>query len=118
MAIIPALDINLQGELVAGLEGLLQQRERFDYILIETSGANYFRQACTARGLPQILVLNKPLTSTVSSLCASVGLANPGPVATALWTDAELEAGVSLDGIITVVVGRLGSACSPAYCRR
>lgn len=30
------------------------------------------------------------------------GLANPGPVATALWTDAELEAGVTLDGIVTV----------------
>ena len=48
------------------------------------------------------------MTSTEFSLCAIVGLANPGPVATALWTDAELEAGVSLDGIITVVVGRLG----------
>lgn len=31
------------------------------------------------------------------------GLANPGPVAAALWTDPELEAGVTLDGIVTVV---------------
>jgi hypothetical protein len=30
------------------------------------------------------------------------GLANPGPVATALWTDTELDAGVTLDGIVTV----------------
>lgn len=34
------------------------------------------------------------------------GLANPGPVAAALWTDAELEAGVQLDGIVTVVDAR------------
>ncbi len=33
------------------------------------------------------------------------GLANPGPVAAALWTDKELEAGVQLDSIITVVDG-------------
>ena len=34
---------------------------------------------------------------------ACTGLANPGPVAAALWTDEELEAGVQLDSIITVV---------------
>lgn len=34
------------------------------------------------------------------------GLANPGPVAAALWTDAELEAGVQLDGIVTVADAR------------
>lgn len=50
------------------LESLLQQRERFDYIIIETTG-----------------------------------LANPGPVATALWTDAEIESSVCLDAIVTVV---------------
>lgn len=33
------------------------------------------------------------------------GLANPGPIAAALWTDEELEAGVQLDSIITVVDG-------------
>lgn len=32
----------------------------------------------------------------------TTGLANPGPVAAALWTDAELEAAVCLDCIITV----------------
>lgn len=34
------------------------------------------------------------------------GLANPGPVASALWTDPELEAGVALDGIVTVADAR------------
>ena len=32
-----------------------------------------------------------------------LGLADPGPVAEALWTDDELEAAVHLDAIITVV---------------
>ena len=31
------------------------------------------------------------------------GLADPGPVVTALWTDKELEAGVTLDAVVTVV---------------
>lgn len=31
------------------------------------------------------------------------GLADPGPVAAALWTDDELEAAVHLDAILTVV---------------
>lgn len=35
------------------------------------------------------------------SVCA--GLADPGPVAAALWTDDELEAAVHLDAIVTVV---------------
>uniref|UniRef100_A0A7S3QRB0 CobW C-terminal domain-containing protein n=1 Tax=Dunaliella tertiolecta TaxID=3047 RepID=A0A7S3QRB0_DUNTE len=35
----------------------------------------------------------------------TTGLANPGPVAAALWTDEEVEAGVQLDSIITVVDG-------------
>ena len=30
------------------------------------------------------------------------GLADPGPVAAALWTDRELEAGVTLDAVVTV----------------
>lgn len=33
----------------------------------------------------------------------ALGLADPGPVAEALWTDEELEAAVHLDAIITVV---------------
>ncbi|GFH10756.1 CobW C-terminal domain-containing protein, partial [Haematococcus lacustris] len=36
-------------------------------------------------------------------LIETTGLANPGPVAAALWTDEEIEAGVQLDSIITVV---------------
>ena len=31
------------------------------------------------------------------------GLANPGPVAAALWTDAELESSICLDAVVTVV---------------
>ena len=45
---------------------------------------------------------------SLSHACASPspsGLANPGPVAAALWTDKDLEAGVQLDSIITVVDG-------------
>lgn len=71
--------------MVRALEELLQQRDGFDVILIETTG-----------------------------------LANPGPVASSLWTDAELEAGVCLDAVITVVDARhirrqLGDpeACEP-----
>ena len=56
----------------AGLRPLPQQRECFDYILIE-----------------------------------STGLCNPGPVAAALWTDAELESGVCLDAIVTVADAKL-----------
>eukprot|EP00887_Chlorella_sp_A99_P001389 scaffold8.g1389.t1 len=63
---------SVKSDMVKALESLLQQRERFDYILIETTG-----------------------------------LANPGPVAAALWTDAELESGVCLDAIVTVVDARL-----------
>ncbi len=36
-------------------------------------------------------------------VCLCVGMANPGPVASALWTDEQLEAGVQLDSIVTVV---------------
>ena len=36
-------------------------------------------------------------------LIETTGLANPGPVAAALWTDDDLEAGVQLDSIVTVV---------------
>ncbi|KXZ54969.1 hypothetical protein GPECTOR_3g136 [Gonium pectorale] len=36
-------------------------------------------------------------------LIETSGLANPGPIATALWTDSELESRVNLDGVVTVV---------------
>ncbi len=35
-------------------------------------------------------------------VAACAGLANPGPVAAALWTDEQLEAGVVLDSVVTV----------------
>lgn len=53
---------------VQALEQLIAQRNRFEYILVETTG-----------------------------------LANPGPVASLLWVDDELESSVRLDSIITVV---------------
>lgn len=60
---------SVKSDFVSGLEGMLQRgRNRFDYILLETTG-----------------------------------LANPGPIASALWTDLELESSVFLDSIITVV---------------
>lgn len=34
---------------------------------------------------------------------ARPGLANPGPIAAALWTDEEVEARVHLDSVVTVV---------------
>ncbi|EFN58776.1 hypothetical protein CHLNCDRAFT_29783 [Chlorella variabilis] len=60
-----------KNDMVRALEALMQQRSRFDYVLIETTG-----------------------------------LANPGPVAAALWTDEQLESSVCLDCIVTVVDGR------------
>ncbi|BBN09164.1 hypothetical protein MPTK1_4g17700 [Marchantia polymorpha subsp. ruderalis] len=53
---------------VQAIEQLMERRERFDYILLETTG-----------------------------------LANPGPVASILWVDDQLEASVRLDSIVTVV---------------
>ena len=32
----------------------------------------------------------------------AAGMASPGPIASALWTDAELEADVCLDAILTI----------------
>jgi len=62
---------SVKNDMVQALEGLLLQRDKFDYIIIETTG-----------------------------------LANPGPVAAALWTDAELESSICLDAIVTVVDSR------------
>ncbi|PSC71484.1 COBW domain-containing 1-like [Micractinium conductrix] len=60
-----------KNDMVKALESLMQQRSRFDYVLIETTG-----------------------------------LANPGPVAAALWTDEQLESSICLDCIVTVVDAR------------
>ena len=35
--------------------------------------------------------------------CLQAGLADPGPIASALWTDAELHSSVCLDSIVKVV---------------
>ncbi|KAG1666105.1 hypothetical protein FOA52_010895 [Chlamydomonas sp. UWO 241] len=55
-------------EFVQAIETLLLKRDKFDYILIETTG-----------------------------------LANPGPIASALWSDEEQEAGCQLDSMVVVV---------------
>lgn len=59
---------SVKNDMVQALESLLKQRDKFDYVIIETTG-----------------------------------LANPGPVAAALWTDEELESAICLDAIVTVV---------------
>lgn len=47
-----------------------------------------------------MLVAELPKSNALPSFA---GLADPGPVAAALWTDDELEAAVHLDAIVTVV---------------
>ncbi|CAG9461761.1 unnamed protein product [Pedinophyceae sp. YPF-701] len=51
-------------------------------------------------------LLDKPGASFDYIVIETTGLANPGPVATALWTDPELEARIALDGVITVADAR------------
>lgn len=58
----------MKDDLVATLEQLVIHKDRFDYILIETTG-----------------------------------LANPGPVVAALWTDKQLGSSLILDGVVCVV---------------
>jgi len=58
----------VKDNLVTTLEQLVAHRDRFDYILIETTG-----------------------------------LANPGPVVAALWTDDTLDNRLRLDGVVCVV---------------
>ncbi|OYX41552.1 MAG: hypothetical protein B7Z02_15170 [Rhodobacterales bacterium 32-67-9] len=58
----------VKDDLVTTLEQLIIHKDRFDYILIETTG-----------------------------------LANPGPVVSALWTDDHLGNMLCLDGVVCVV---------------
>ena len=58
----------MKDDLVTTLEQLVAHRDRFDYILIETTG-----------------------------------LANPGPVVSALWTDDTVDNKLRLDGVVCVV---------------
>ena len=58
----------MKDDLVTTLEQLIIHKDRFDYILIETTG-----------------------------------LANPGPVVSALWTDDHLGNMLCLDGVVCVV---------------
>ena len=74
----------------------MQQRRDMDYILIETTGFLLLKVPCLYEHTGCYVFLTTP------HFC-STGLADPGPVAAALWTDAELHSSVCLDGIITVV---------------
>ena len=64
--------------------------------------------ACMAvRGPPDLSCIF--CMQSLSERMHSAGLADPGPVVTALWTDKELEAGVTLDAVVTVVdASRIG----------
>ncbi len=46
-------------------------------------------------------------------LLETTGLADPGPILTALWADEQLEAGVFLDGVVTVVDAAHWRRCLP-----
>eukprot|EP00308_Calcidiscus_leptoporus_P008873 CAMPEP_0119358808 /NCGR_PEP_ID=MMETSP1334-20130426/6891_1 /TAXON_ID=127549 /ORGANISM="Calcidiscus leptoporus, Strain RCC1130" /LENGTH=448 /DNA_ID=CAMNT_0007373361 /DNA_START=329 /DNA_END=1675 /DNA_ORIENTATION=+ len=60
---------------------------------------------CTVRdelpvAIERLIELNEMLDVV---LVETTGMAQPGPVATSLWLDAELESPIDLDGILTVV---------------
>lgn len=67
------------------LEALLATRDRFDHVLVETTGAPH----SPPRPMP-------PADS-------GSGLADPGPVCAALWADDAVEPGARLGGVVTVV---------------
>ena len=114
---------SVKSDFVAALEGLMLKRDKFDYILIETTGQSaahglaHPAKLSAVAYITQYLVIScicwhtcsRPWSTTSFTavrlhqefVCA--GLADPGPVAAALWTDDELEAAVHLDAIVTVV---------------
>lgn len=154
---------SVKSDFVSALEALMQKRDKFDYVLIETTGGGkpspsvcgtaagrhvpvlcrggltrptqrtslVSAASCTVRynaasaaavlatpspdphaTLPTLLlpVWPRPLAppqpqalSAATNCPAAAGLANPGPIAAALWTDQEVEAGVCLDATVTVV---------------
>ena len=119
---------SVKTEFVQALEALMQRRSRFDYILIETTGAlpGVCAGAQVAAVQPALRSLShvsftfrsqgvrsQPHASAILAIkvihccsAASAGLADPGPVAAALWADDELEAAVGLDGVVTVADAR------------
>jgi hypothetical protein len=105
--------------MVQALEALVQQRDQFDCILIETTGDRQVPRPRRHVGFsrpPPLSRLSCPNASRPAGPChVHAGLANPGPVAAALWTDEQMESLVCLDAIVTVVdarniVGQLGEA--------
>ena len=78
------------------LEALLEKRDKFDHILVETTGAA--QRLSDANVLRLAASLELPWADG-----RGAGLADPGPVAQALWADDALEPGAALDAIVTVV---------------
>jgi G3E family GTPase len=74
------------------LEALLEKRDKFDHILVETTGAALARQRGCSQHHGQLWLTLAP-----------AGLADPGPVAQALWADEALEPGAALDAVVTLV---------------
>lgn len=58
----------IKNDLLSTLEQLVAHKDKFDYVMIETTG-----------------------------------LANPGPIISTFWTDAELDSPLYLDGVVCVV---------------
>ncbi len=111
---------SVKSEFVQALETLLAGDKQPDYILIETTGGCGHEACCVTSPAPPIVCIFlsssslSPVTHTLTHkhVCDSshssvppAGMANPGPIAAALWTDEEVEAGVQLDSIVTVVDG-------------
>jgi hypothetical protein len=132
---------SVKAEFVQALEALLDAGSghagKFDYVLVETTGARGARGVwCAARGARAGVagglrassgcqVARPPLRRACTRHTSLpphtwrtqwnthrthappvAGLANPGPIISELWTDEELEAAVTLDGVITLVDAR------------
>ncbi len=109
---------SVKSDFVSALEALMQKRDKFDYVLIETTGGrshvwgtaalHALAPSPTIDHHPHPLLPTIATDHTVALRAAAdcpdaTGLANPGPIAAALWTDQEVEAGVCLDATVTVV---------------
>jgi G3E family GTPase len=95
----------VKSDFLRALEALMEQRNRFDYILIETTGASFVLLSTACKLCPMVAVAHNGSEGSAPCRCSAwcAGLADPGPVAAALWTDVELQSSVCLDSIVTVV---------------
>lgn len=73
----------MKDDLLTTLEQLVLHKDRFDYVLIETTG---------------------PISaSSAFALMFISGVANPGPIISSLWVDDGMDSPLQLDGVVTVV---------------